>query len=135
MPTHAHFKEEFGPRRAKKIIVKSADGSQKLSKKNENDVGYRAARAEHFVNEAWKATEAHGNAKTDKERTVHEATVAHAAQRAGVHARYVTKHAPGTELADKATLHAQLTRTIHERFKSELMAEAKRQEMKSEKKD
>jgi len=129
MSTHAHYKEEFGPRKQKlkKTLQKSSqtpksagtDGSAKLSKKNENDVNYRAARAEHFAKEARAAHEKHAAAKTPAEKAEHLATIAHAEQRAGVHSRFVTKHAPGSELADQATKHHHVAKSMHESARGE----------------
>lgn len=110
--THAHYKEEFGA--ARRPSVAKTDGSQKLSKANSKDHEYRATRAEHFAKEAKTAHAAHAAAKTPEEKIKHEAVIAHAADRSAVHARFVTKNHPGSELADRATLHAKVAKHLHE---------------------
>lgn len=144
--THAHYQGEFGSARqpgkqvdqagAGRPAAKAVDGSKKLSKANSKDHEYRAARAEHFAKEAQKAHAAHGAAKTPEEKLQHEATVAHAADRAAVHARFVTKAQPGSELADKATLHAKIAKHAHEDVqssKTETHEEAKTKKIDAQK--
>jgi chemotaxis protein histidine kinase CheA len=126
--THAHYAGEFGSARqpgkqidqasAEKSAAKAVDGSQKLSKDNSKDPHYRAARAQHFAKEALTALTSHAKAKTPEEKLQHEATIAHAADRAAVHARFVTKVHPGSELADEATKHAKIAKHAHEEVQS-----------------
>lgn len=125
--THAHYKEEFG---ARKLGQAQTPGHKALSKSNSGDVEYRAARAEHFANEAKKAVAAYGVAKTDEERIEHLATAAHAASRAQVHANFVKKTQPGSELADKASLHAHTAKHLHESMTQKIADD--REEKKAE---
>lgn len=121
--THAHYKGEFGSTREPgkqtdqvggRQRTKSADGSKRLSKENSKDPHYRAARAEHFAGEAMKAHAAHTAAKTPEDKLKHEAIIAHAMQRAGVHSRFVTKSQPGSQLADDAVKHAHVAKHLHD---------------------
>lgn len=116
MSTHAHFKEEFGPRklRIKKVLQK--DPRVAAAPQTTRDVSSHAAKAERFSNIARESATAHARAKKSEDRTIHEATVAHAASRAAVHAKYVVKNAPHSDIADKATLHAQIAKTTHEKL-------------------
>lgn len=76
---------------------------------------YRASRAEHFAETSKDTEKKYQAAKTDDERNIHLSTLAHAAARAAVHARFVKKKMPGSELADQATLHAQIAQDAHAR--------------------
>lgn len=113
--THSHYSGEFGGVRKPKKEIEKGPGRAPAAQK---DVKGRIGRAEHYAGVARKAAEAHGKAKTDAERTEHEATIAHAAARTGVHAKAVVKAAPGSEEADKATLHAHVASTIHKKLQS-----------------
>lgn len=82
------------------------------------DPVYRASRAEHYRDQAISSLKAHGKAKTEMEKTEHEAALAHAADRASVHARFVIKHAPGSDMADMATLNEKIAKIAYDSVKS-----------------
>ena len=95
--THAHYAGEFG--------------SQKMTKSLEKDPAYRAARAQHFANEAHAAVAAHANATSHADKASHALVAAHAMKMAEKHAKAAAKLAPGSE-------HAAAGKAAHESAKS-----------------
>lgn len=96
MPTHAHYAGEFGAR--------------PLTKALEKDPAYRAARAEHFANEAHAANAAHATAHAAGQKAEagkHALVAAHAEKMAAKHTNAVVKLAPVSE-------HAANARAAHE---------------------
>jgi len=80
--------------------------------KSDRDVNTSAKRAAHFADQARAAFARLVTAKTPAARAEHLGALTHAESRATVHANHVTKNSPGSELADEATGHAHVAKSM-----------------------
>lgn len=104
MSTHGHYPGEFG--------------AQQMTKKLEKDPAYRAARAEHFANEAQTSNIAHAHATSAADRGAHALVAAHAQKMAAKHMRAAAELAPGSEHAQYAKMAHDTAEMAHNEVKA-----------------
>ena len=132
MPTHAHYKEEFGPR--KKAIAKAiakAPGFQMPAVRPSTDPVYRASRAIHHGKRAMASEEKYHSAKTDADRAQHTADAKHASSQASKHAEAVKNLSTDEKLVKNASQAAKMADGSHNRLK---VSEERRKKLAEEKK-